>query len=290
MSDQIIDMAVILASGNIRRVEFDDPEFPAFATNLGSLGIIYSITIQCVDNYAIDTEARSNKWGDVKTQLLDFLNVNPLTQFSVNPNTLKTTIMLRKISTDINEESTAFLEKPTESRPKGFSVRLLKKAVSKDGRTLDKYYKPIAVNLPMEFYTMIEIAIPYKKIIKAIDDILKLCSSHKTFGFNCNGDISVRFTGSDYNAWLSPASGRISAWIQVRMNMPNNKINKFNQDLEDLLLYKYAGRPTWTTSKFIDHYKSRLLYGLSLEYFRRIRDRFDPHKIFSNEFMQKILD
>ena len=148
------------------------------------------------------------------------------------------------------------------------------------------------IDLPMGSYTMTEIAIPYKKIIKAIDDVLKLCRSHKTFGFNCNGDISIRFTGADYNAWLSPTSGRISAWIQVRMNMPNdiNKINKFNQDLEDLLLYKYGGRPSWTSSRFIDHYKSRLLYGLSLEYFRRIRDRFDPQKMFSNDFIQKILD
>lgn len=274
MSDQIVDMAVILGNGNVRRIELDDIEYPAFSTSLGALGIIYSITLRCVDIYTVVTKHKFGKWGVMKKQIRDFLDQNPLLQFSVNPNTLQTSLLLRK--------SVAPDDMPGDTVEEG------------DKDMVEKYYKLSLTNALLGSYTKTEVAIPYERIVEAMNDILKLCQSHrKTYGFTCDRDISVRFTSADYNTWLSPSSGRISAWIQVGLNIPlknADKTDKFMQDLEDLLLYKYAGRPSWTTSKFINQYKAQLLYGLSLDYFRKIRERFDSQRIFTNEFMAKILD
>ena len=279
MSDQIIDVIVVLANGHIRRVEFDDPEFPAYATNLGSLGIVYSITLRCVDNYLIHTTKKTGMWSSIKKNLVDWLDEYKFTQLTINPNSLRTTVVLRKKvsqSPSRNEKDLQHMAKDQKELP-------------------TEPYHNLLPQMPLRSnYTKSEVAVPYERTVDAIDDILKLCQSHKKIsGYECDKDITVSFTGPDYNAWLSPASGRSSAWIQVCNSVPlknTDKTNKFLQDYEDLLLYKYSGRPNWTTSKFTNAYKMRLLYGASIDYIRRVRERFDPEHRFTNNYISNIFD
>ena len=266
-SDQIVDLTVILGNGNIRRVEFDDPEFPAYAVSIGCLGIIYSITLSCIDDYLVVTHRKIGHWNTFKNKIIDFLEQDPLTQLKINPNTLQTTVILCKKASPSN-----IIDDPeiTKATP---------------------YHKAIfRTTPPTGDYTKSEMAIPYERVTQAIDDVLKLYNSHKQISsFNCDRELLIRFTGPDYNAWFSPSSGRTSAWIQFS-NSDNDNNKKFFQDYEDLLLYKYSGRPNWSTSNFLNQYKIRLLYGISLDYVKRVRDRFDPQKVFSNEFIAKIFD
>ena len=262
MSDQIVDLTVVLNNGHIRRVEFDDPEFPAYATSLGSLGIIYSITLRCVDNYFIHTERKVGQWANVKKSIIDFLDDYALTQIHIQPDSQQTTLVLRK--------------------------KIELKDVLDNDNTFESYHAIPSRATPTGRYTKSDVAIPYERVIDAIDDVLKLCQSHK---YKCDREITICFTGPDYNAWLSPSSGRTSAWIQISADVPlKDDAKKFIQDYEDLLLYKYSGRPNWTTSKFINAYKMRLLYGISIDYVRRVRERFDPSFTFSNDFIASIFD
>ena len=248
MSDQIVDITVVLSNGHIRRIEFDDPEFPAYATGLGSLGIVYSITLRCVDYYFIHIETKTGMWTDIKKDLLELLKVYKQSQLAIDPKTLQATITLCTKTTD----------------PTGYV-----------------YYKTKQQNT----HTKSDVAIPYTNTINAIDDVLKLQQNYKQSGLDY---IAVSFTGPDYNAWLSPAAGRETTWIQIYTIPLTN--NRYLQDFEDLLLYKYSGRPNWTTSKVMDAYKVRLLYGISIDYVRRVRDRFDPKHCFTNEYISAILD
>ncbi|KKL94535.1 hypothetical protein LCGC14_1863700 [marine sediment metagenome] len=268
MSDQIVNITVVLSNGHIRRVEFDDPEFPAYATSLGSLGIIYSITLRCVENYFVHTERTTGSWENIKQNIIDLLDDYALTQISIQPVSLRTTILLRK---------KILLKNKAEHIPSG---------------ALEPYHKILPPTTLTGKYTKSEVAIPYERVVDAVDDVLKLCQSHKKAPeYECNHEISIRFTGPDYNAWLSPTSGRTSAWIQVIASIPlKDKAQKFIQDYEDLLLYKYSGRPNWTTSKFINAYKIRLLYGISIDYVRRVRERFDPTFTFTNDFIASVFD
>ncbi len=266
-SDQIVDLTVILGNGNIRRVEFDDPEFPAYAVSIGCLGIIYSVTLSCVDNYLVMTKMETGHWSTIKSKIIDLLEQYPLTQIKVNPNTLHTTVILCRKAPTSN-----IIDDPkiTNAQP---------------------YNTATFHTTPLGDYTKSEMAIPYERVTQALDDILKLYHSHKQISsFNYGQELLIRFTGPDYNAWFSPSSGRTSAWIQFSNSADDNNNKKFFQDYEDLLLYKYSGRPNWTTSNFINRYKVRLLYGIPLDYVKRVRDRFDPQKVFSNEFIARIFD
>lgn len=238
ISDQIVDITIVLANGHIRKIEIDDPEFPAFATGLGRLGIIYSITLQCIDNYLIATTIKNGVWTDIKNDILSDLDKYRLSEIIINPITLYTKVMLRrKIS------SSSQLEK-------------------------DEYIETLQIQ-PLGKETH-EVAVPYQYTIQSIDDVLNLCK-------NTLCDIIITFTGADFNSWLSPASGRKSTWIQI-----NTRTQSILQKCEDLLLYKYSGRPNWNTSSIIDNSKTFLVYGASLDYFRKIKSRFDPTNKFKS--------
>nr|QBK87381.1 MAG: D-arabinono-1,4-lactone oxidase [Marseillevirus LCMAC201] len=256
MSDQLVDVTVVLSNGHVRRIEFDDPEFPAYATSLGSLGIIYSITLKCVEYYFIQTERIIGKWANIKKNIINLLDDYALTTIHIKPVSLQTTIVLRK-------------KVP------------LKKMVSSS--TPEPYYKVLTAAESGK-YTKSDVSIPYERVVEAVDDVLKLSKSQKISDYK----LSICFTGPDYNSWLSPTSGRSSAWIQI--TTLKDITQKFIQDYEDLLLYKYSGRPNWTTGKFINTYKMRLLYGISIDYIRRVRERFDPTLTFSNDFIASVFN
>ncbi len=269
MSDQIVNLTVVLGNGHIRRVEFDDPEFPAYATGLGGLGIIYSITLKCVDYYLLSTFRKEGKWDTIKKRLLEWLDEYNLSYLHINPSSLQTTVFLRKAVGD-----TSVAQEQSRKTPD------TKLGPSRDTLSSEK------------LYTKSKVAVPHVSVIDAVNDVLKLCQSHKKIsGYECD-KITVSFTGPDYHSWLSPASGRASAWIEAITAVPlknKDKTMKFMQDYEDLLLYKYSGRPDWTTTKFANAYKMRLLYGISIDYYRRVRDRFDSEHVLTNDFIEKII-
>lgn len=255
MSDQIVDLVVVLGNGNIRRVEFDDPEFPAYATGLGCLGAIYSITVKCVDNYNIETVIENSDWSKVKTKLNTWTKEYPSVTVHINLKDGSTkTVLERKVSTDV-----------PNSKP--------------------YYLSGVKNNIN---YTRSEVAVNRQFVTPAVDHTLQLCKN----AIANEGMLTITFTGADYNSWLSPASGKQCAWLEVSYLNPEqntSEILKQFQDFEDLLIYKWKGRPNWTTTKFMSKYKTKLVYGLSLDYFNRVRESFDPNDVFLNDFTTRAL-
>ena len=84
MSDLVRDLTVVLSNGHIRRIEFDDPEFTSFSTNLGCLCCVYSITLSCVDIYIVETNKVSGDWNSIKRNLFENLEKYPMTEIHIN--------------------------------------------------------------------------------------------------------------------------------------------------------------------------------------------------------------
>lgn len=249
-SDQVLAMTLVLSNGHVRRIELDDPEFPAFVTGLGIFGVVYSLTLKCVDLYYISIDKKIGKWNKLKNE-----GIIDCSRIYINPQTLQTTIHVNKIDTE--------------------------------GVV---YYRALPRRVNPNTFTKCEIAVSADKATDAIGDLLKLLSSHKKIsGLNVENDISITFSGGDYNSWLSPASGRPVAWIAVNVSPDKQGLDKFFQDLQDLMLYKYSGRPSWTTIRDGTPYKMRLLYGVSIDYIRKTQRQFDPTLRCSNKFVENIL-
>lgn len=252
LADQVLAMTAVLSNGHIRQIELDDPEFPAFVSGLGILGVIYSLTLKCVDLYYIIPDKKVGKWSKIKdTELHD------CSRITIDPQTMGAVVVTGKISLD-------------------------------EGIV---YYRAIPRRIIPNTITKCEVAVNVDKLVPAVNDIAKLIASHKKISELKIKDITITFSGGDYNSWLSPASGMSVAWISVNAEIPNKDkvLNKFFQDYEDLMLYKYSGRPSWSTVRGITPYKMRLLYGASVDYVRRAQRQFDPTLRCTNRFIENIL-
>lgn len=227
MSDCVKSMVVVLSNGNIRRVDFDDPEFPAFVTNIGMLGTVYTITLECVNMYNLTKKVDTIDWKDIKS-------VEYRTTLELDPKSLS---CRRTIYTKCGQDAGV------------------------------PYYQAVAD----ERHTQcVSVAVPFNKFVSAVNDVIPLLRP--------DTKITIDFTGPDYNSWLSPSAGRQSAWIKITGNQ--------NSKVEDILVYKYGGRPDWANT---EHTKPlHLVYGTSLDYCRKVQQKFDANNLYSNETISKI--
>jgi L-gulonolactone oxidase len=105
-------------------------------------------------------------------------------------------------------------------------------------------------------------------------------------GINISFPIEVRTTPADDIA-LSTSSGRDSLYLAFHMNAQTDHTAYF-QGVEDILR-GYDGRPHW------GKLHTRTAADLEPAYprwaeFQKVRDRLDPDRIFSNDYLRRVLD
>ncbi|HKB49631.1 MAG TPA: D-arabinono-1,4-lactone oxidase, partial [Ktedonobacterales bacterium] len=104
--------------------------------------------------------------------------------------------------------------------------------------------------------------------------------------FNVHFPIECRFVRGD-DIWLSPAYGRDSAYIAVHMykGMPYERYFRAVEEIYQ----RYVGRPHWGKLHTLD---ARVLAERYPHWddFRRVRAALDPHGIFLNDYLRRLLD
>ena len=282
LSDVVMAMTLVTGRGNVLKVDIDDPDFPAFATSLGALGVIYSITLQCIDLFAIEHTREESTWKNVKQKIPELLHENQYLQFYIKPFTKDhTTIIYKRKRLDLPPAELESLKGLGYDKP-----------VKRTQNTSGIYYRILTRNEEADHYTETEIGIPYERAIEAIGDVLQLYKRFYDDGYRSNKPLLVRFTGPDYNSWMSMTSGRSTVFLDVFKEAPFDNPEqhlKFFKEFESLLIYKYNGRPHWGKRHFLDEHTTQVVYGLSVDYFNRVRKKNDPEGIFSNDYIKRIL-
>lgn len=132
-----------------------------------------------------------------------------------------------------------------------------------------------------------EWAIPIEHTEKALEGLKSLIAQHK---FKVHYPIEVRFVKGD-DIWLSPSYGGDTCWIGIIMYRPYGKDVPYKAYFEafEALMESFSGRPHWAKVHQWTAETCRKNYP-KFNAFCKVRSAMDPHRIFSNSYMERIFD
>lgn len=257
-SSFIKEIELITADGEtyILSEEQNPDIFKTALVSFGSLGIIYSYTIKCIPQFFLKLERNIMTTSELISNYKKLHNENNYFQFDWNPTTDEVAILKWNQVDETKEINGTKSFEALSSRFTG-------------GKRLEE-----------------EIAIPFNELPNALKDLKKIYSKYRNKEYKI-GDLLVRFVNMD-NAYLSPASNSNVVYLSISTPVEKKYI-KFYQEYENLL-QKYKGKPHWGKLNFLDYKKASKIYGKGFVKFLEIRNKLDPHGIFLNNYVRKLIE
>jgi FAD/FMN-containing dehydrogenase len=322
IQDYLISATVVNGLGEVQTFQGEELDF--YATNLGVLGILTEITLQLQPSFKVQARISSHDEGNLANDILDLAQAHYSTNVTWFPGQKKYTVTaLDKVPNET--PGTAHNGQTEASWWKRVLMPLVFKAshVGPSRATMcfvekqryemkaksyfgEDYGKPIesAVGWAHEMlnfvcrdrcpvdqlpYALEEIAIDLKDLPQFITQAQELF--HKTGACMPLNGIYFRFGHASRGA-LGMAGGRETVYVgmeYVRNPWGNRYPRDFEviQELEQLLLNEYAGRPHWGKNQH------PMFAGVSSKYprfaeFEAWREQQDPAGIFMNDFYSRI--
>jgi len=260
LSSFITEIELITADGTLHQFsDHSDPEaFAAAKVSLGSLGVIYALTIQCEQLFYLNASTSTVEMATLFEQYDELKNSRDFFQFSWNVETGK--VLIHRWTRIKSQEPPSIALASYKALP--WHV------IDKNDRDLFS-----------------EIAILLSSFPQALEKVSELCKRYAKLGAAI-AEITIRFVEKE-DAYLSPAGNGPVAYIAFSLS-DKDKYLEFYKEFEDALIH-FGGRPHWGKLHFLNEEKARFLYGRNLEKFIRVKQRLDPQGTFSNAFTDRIL-
>lgn len=275
IASYVVDITMVLADGKIKTYTKKDKEFKALTTGLGCLGFIYSVTLQCIDNFVVRHEEILANWEDVYPNLKNYLDSNNLLQvylLDVHNPKLPCVLFLRKKVKSMNVMD--YLPNTNRNLKIGYAHEILGNDVSGD-------------------YTVQELGISLKHLDNAIKDIVALAKGYKyEFDLDSQFPVIIKFSGKDKKSYLSGSKCNVNCWISLYNDIKDlNKdcLDKMTKEVEDKLIVQYKARPSYETRNNLNEEKMSWLYGHDYRDFQYIRDRMDHERLFTNDYVKRVI-
>ena len=300
VSAQVEAVELVLADGSVREISAaEDPDaIEAARIGLGSLGLIYSVTVRTVPGYTIHRVDNPKPLDDTLARLDELNEVNDHFEFYVFPHT---DVALCRESRRTDEPPQprpaplVFLQEVVlENWVGGLFMltarhfpsqvpRLARLASRGTGRStkVDRSYKVFASDRRIKF-TEMEYGIPREHATEAVRRVLALASRPE---LRVSFPIEVRFVAAD-SVMLSAAHARDTCYIAVHQDRTLDWEPYF-RGVEEIM-ESYGGRPHWGKRHF------QTAETLAPRYprwgdFQRLRAELDPGGVFTNEYVDRVL-
>ncbi len=261
LSSFLREIELVTADGALHKLSpnTDYDAFVAATVGLGSLGVIYAVTLQCDSLFYL--------------------------RFTQEKATLEHILENCKALSDSNDFFQFFWN--TDSN--NVVINRWNRCEKNDSANCMPSYKALSwyVIDANDKDLFSEIAVPINSLPSVVDKIAELIQKYKALGAKVT-DLNVRFVEKDSHALLSPASDGPVAYIAFCI-LEEDKYMAFYKDFEDNMM-KFNGRPHWGKINFLNYEKTLELYGTNLERFVQIKKRFDPKGVFSNQFIERVLN
>lgn len=249
------ELTLIIHDGQILHI---DKNINYFSCSLGCLGAIYSIKLQCVEQYSIVEEQIKTEWSEITKYLNEILKQYPLTDVNVNQHSDNLTSMLT-----------------------------LRKKVPYD-RKLGNGHKKLTSNIKA-WYIEIELAFPIEHAFVAVEKIALFHKKYKKkYKIWTDSDLYIRFNRADESI-LSMASGRDTIYVSsfFGKEYDANIVYTFMKKLSDTMVKKYNARPHYGKQNNLNIDQMKLLYP-NYDVFLSIKNELDPNKKFSNNYINRL--
>lgn len=261
LSSFVREFELITADGTLHTLSLlSDPEaFAAVSVGLGSLGVIYAVTLQCESLFYLQA---SDEITDIDTLIQEYTRIHDTTdfcQFLWNIETGKIVIN-RWNRCERNLDSTS----PAVPCYKALTWY----AIDKNDKDLFS-----------------ELAIPVAFLPDAIKTIQKLVQKYTAVGAKF-ADMNIRFVEQDKYAYLSPSSEGPVVCLAFCILEEDRYLACYREFEEAMSVYH--GRPHWGKLNFLNYEKASNLYGENFQKFIAIKQKLDPQELFSNSFTDRI--
>ncbi|BCJ43920.1 FAD-linked oxidoreductase [Actinoplanes ianthinogenes] len=291
-------VTLVTAEGKIERYDLDSPEFPAVRAGLGALGVLVEVTLRCVPAFTLLADEKPMALADVLAGIEEWIPANDHVEFYWYPYTDRAQL---KVNNRVPEHdrplprfrgwlddeflsNTVFQGVCTIGQKWPGAVptmnALAARALSARSYT-DRSDRVFCTPRRVRF-TEMEYEVPREALPEVIDALPRLIES---LPFKVLFPVEVRFTGPD-DVWLSHGYGRESAYIAVHQFL-GSPYEQYFKALE-ALCEPLGGRPHWGKLHYRTAADLRPAYP-KFDDFLAVRDRLDPARVFTNEYLDRVL-
>jgi FAD-linked oxidoreductase len=299
ISTQMVGLTLVTAAGElIECSETHNREiFKAAQVALGALGIITSVTLQLLPAYRLDYTWRRETLDECLAHVEDYRRDNRNFEFFWLPYSDSTLTKrmnvtdapareknaLRQFNELVLENGVfwAFSELCRRFPAASPRVSALLGHLISGGRDVNYSHKIFATPRLVKFQEL-EYSLPVANLtaaLRAIDACIRRQRFLVHFPIEC------RFVRAD-DIYLSPASGRDSAYLAVHMYKGMEYRAYF--DATEAILRAYGGRPHWGKMHSLTARELRPLYP-HWDDFKTVRRQLDPDRLFLNPYLRTLL-
>ena len=300
ISAALSSIELVTADGSTIEVNADnDPDaWRAARVSIGALGVVSAVTLRMVPSFTLEAVEKRIPLVDVLADLDSFVDSNDHFEFFIFPHT-DIALTKRNNRTQLPESPRpAIVEWIDTTLLQNYALeavcrlgRLYPRAIPTinrtatrivgDSRKVDRSYRVFSTPRMVRMEEM-EYAIPREHAVDAIREIKKLSDRSD---FDTPFPIEVRWVAGD-DAFLSPAGGRSTCYIAIHMfqGMPWEPYFRAAEKIFD----SYNGRPHWGKRHFQTADTLSERYP-DWERFAAVRDRLDPDRVFTNDYVQRVL-
>ncbi|TBN58588.1 FAD-binding protein [Glaciihabitans arcticus] len=302
LATQVVGLTLVTADATILTIneETNAELLPAARLGLGALGIVVDLTIQCVPSFALraveipepleavldDFAARST--GVDHFEFYWFPHTDTaLTKSNTRLPVETPPVRQSAVSSWIDDELlsngvfavTCGLGRLMPGMVPGIN-RIADKLVAQRDVT-DLSHRIFVADRRVRFRES-EYAIPRENVPEALRAIRSLVAEK---GWKISFPIEVRVAAADEN-WLSTAYGRESGYIAVHRYYREDPTEYF--EAVEAIMRGFEGRPHWGKMHFQNAESLAAVYP-RFDDFRAVRDQLDPDRLFTNDYLRKVL-
>jgi FAD-linked oxidoreductase len=295
----VVGMRLIAGDGSIFDCsQTQNPEiFHAARVGLGALGVISTVTLQCVPSFNLHAREVPSNVDDILANLEEHIASNDHfefywvtgTRWAIAKFNNRTTedgprrTPYRKFRDDILFNNVAFGAVCWVGRVQPSLIPPIAKVMPSSGATeyVDKSYEVFCSPRMIHFYEM-EYAIPIEAAKEAVNRVREYITRS---GLILSFPIEVRFGIGD-DIPLSTAYGRPTCYIAVHVYQ-HTPYQQYFESVEDIM-DDYGGRPHWGKLHFQTSETLATRYA-EWDVFQNACRRLDPQGRFSNPYLDRVI-
>ncbi|GGS68882.1 D-arabinono-1,4-lactone oxidase [Nonomuraea spiralis] len=298
LADQVTELELVLADGSVVTAVPGEDLFDAARVGLGALGVLTAVTFRVEPAFLLRNRRRRMTLTDILGSLDSLTSANEHLDFFWLPHTdaclVKTNNRdagpARPPSPFKHWLDNVFLENTVFGaacavggrRPALIPrINAISAAALGDSEAVDTSYKVFTARRDVRFLEM-EYAVPREHLAQALRETRDLIDR---MDWKITFPVEVRVTPPS-DAWLSTAYGRDSAYVACHIYRPTPNPAYF-EGVEEIM-NRLEGRPHWGKMHTRDAAYLRKVYP-RFDDFVALRDRLDPRRVFTNDYLDVVL-
>jgi FAD-linked oxidoreductase len=302
LATRVVGATLVTGTGELLRVnERENAELlPAVALGLGALGVLVDVTVAAVPSFVLSAVERPEPLEAVLEAWQERIAAVDHFEFYWFPHTgaalTKTNTRLpadavtsplssaRRWIDDSLMSNTFFAGTTNLQRAFPRTTPTINRVSTKltgNREFSDLSHRVFATERRVRFREM-EYAIPQAEVPEVLRDIEALIERKR---WTVSFPVEVRAAAAD-DLWLSTATGRPTGYIAVHRHFREDPAEYFRA--VEAIMRDHDGRPHWgklNTRTAADLAPSYPRFGE----FLAVRDRFDPDRVFSNDYLERVL-